>query len=262
MTQRLYLVKRGDVEGEGTSQGPACTFVVLGSTGNIYEVQIKRMPSCTCPDHAKGNLCKHILFVMLKVIKLPRTSNLIYQEAFLTAELVDIFASMSNRIAVLAPQVVRTEYARLTGSTDDEIDRGMGDWSVKQKPLGDADDCAICFDTMSASDEITFCKGACGMNFHADCIQRWTKQLLSSRQPVTCPACRQEWVHNNDSESLSTSSMSMSASVDSAAEGYANLAHISGHSLDRDTSTYSEQGGSFSRRGYRGRGSWRRGGRW
>ncbi|KAK0462385.1 uncharacterized protein EV420DRAFT_1745806 [Desarmillaria tabescens] len=56
------------------------TFRVLGSTGNVYTVVIGHTPRCDCPDASKGNYCKHIIFVFIKVSKLlgkrlPRDSN-------------------------------------------------------------------------------------------------------------------------------------------------------------------------------------------
>lgn len=36
-------------------------FSVLGSTGNLYTVKVGHLPSCDCPDGAKGNHCKHLV---------------------------------------------------------------------------------------------------------------------------------------------------------------------------------------------------------
>lgn len=65
---------------------------MLGSTGNVYTVQVGHVPSCSCPDGSKGNHCKHLLFVLLKILQVPQDSNLWYQAALLTNELEAIFA--------------------------------------------------------------------------------------------------------------------------------------------------------------------------
>lgn len=52
----------------------------------VYTVKISRHPHCDCPDHAKGNLCKHILFVLLRVLKLGSNNPLAWQKALLTKE--------------------------------------------------------------------------------------------------------------------------------------------------------------------------------
>jgi SWIM zinc finger len=36
---------------------------IAGTTGNVYNVKVNNEPSCSCPDAAKGNQCKHIIYV-------------------------------------------------------------------------------------------------------------------------------------------------------------------------------------------------------
>lgn len=47
----------------GTDECPEISFDVVGSTGNIYEVVIRKEPVCNCPDGLKGNQCKHICYI-------------------------------------------------------------------------------------------------------------------------------------------------------------------------------------------------------
>ena len=56
------------------------TFKVLGSTGNVYTVTIEQVPKCDCPDFGKGNHCKHLIFVMLKVLNVEEASGFHYQK--------------------------------------------------------------------------------------------------------------------------------------------------------------------------------------
>ena len=61
------------------------------------------------PDYAKGYLCKHIIFVLHRVLKVSRNSPLIYQQALLTSELNEIFTkadSQNNDSSILAEQTV------------------------------------------------------------------------------------------------------------------------------------------------------------
>lgn len=48
----------------GTPGGGAYHFNVLGATGNVYDVVVDRSPRCSCPDAAKGNVCKHLVCLM------------------------------------------------------------------------------------------------------------------------------------------------------------------------------------------------------
>lgn len=61
-TQRMFLLDRkAGVSEDGRSAEEV--FDIAGSTGNVYQVRICRQPSCTCPDAANGNQCKHIIYV-------------------------------------------------------------------------------------------------------------------------------------------------------------------------------------------------------
>lgn len=53
MTQRFFCIER-------TRTGLASEmFKVLGSTGNVYNINIDIKPSCDCPD--SSDCCKHIV---------------------------------------------------------------------------------------------------------------------------------------------------------------------------------------------------------
>lgn len=55
-TQRMFLIDR-------KREGDEEVFDLAGSTGNIYQVTLGKVPRCTCPDNGKGNQCKHIVYV-------------------------------------------------------------------------------------------------------------------------------------------------------------------------------------------------------
>lgn len=73
--------------GEPQQQVLSESFEVLGSTGNYYTVTICQKPTCTCPDFGKGNICKHLVFVYLRVLRIPQELPFWYQKALLTTEL-------------------------------------------------------------------------------------------------------------------------------------------------------------------------------
>jgi len=220
------------------------TLAVLGSTGNIYNVELCKVPSCTCPDHAKGNLCKHILFVMLKVIGLPSSSQLVYQTALLEEELNEIVESLTKRrsqlgMNVVAKKAVREQYAKI--SSGEEVDDTSSDCAERKSIEGD---CPICFDSLGSDMKVlTFCKGVCGTNFHAECMRMWTSQC---RADPTCPACRQPWVDTKTG----------GHDPDANDEGYTNLGRLQGQRKTRDTSTYHEDSGWYDYSRYNKRRRW------
>ena len=96
---------------------------VLGSTGNVYDVDICHLPTCSCPDFQKGNLCKHIIFILCRVLSVSSTSNLIYQNALLSCEIESIFLQADKKGLARAYQanqaVVDAAIGKATSSSDE-----------------------------------------------------------------------------------------------------------------------------------------------
>ncbi|GAB4820534.1 hypothetical protein N2152v2_007580 [Parachlorella kessleri] len=192
---RLFLIDRKLLSPVGSEEGAAEEFAVLGATGNVYTVTICRQPQCTCPDYLKGNLCKHILFVMLRVLRLPTDEPLVWQRALLTDEVNAVLSGEKSegpaevQRGVLAADAVRAQYRRL--SSQGGSGSGEEHASGNQRPV--EGDCPICFESLSAQgmgdNKVTFCAGSCGNNVHVGCMRMW----LGSHH-TTCPLCRAPWV--------------------------------------------------------------------
>ena len=239
-SQRLYLIQQDPLVKEDNQHcgGSSCTFHVMGSTGNLYDVIISKIPKCNCPDHQKGNLCKHILFVFIKIIGLDHESNLIYQNALLQSELDHIFLTMEQKqkqrgTCIMAKKAVQNAFnKRKIGLDQDEQDD-----TTKRKDLSENDECAICFDTMDSQKEaLTFCKSTCGTNFHKKCIDLWIVSKVSEQ--VCCPTCRQPWIDDQNKKN------------DGSGEGYVNMGRLQGQSRTRDTTTYSSWYTGWKRQRY------------
>jgi hypothetical protein len=191
---------------------------IVGTTGNVYKVKVNNEPTCSCPDAAKGNQCKHIIYVLVNVLKAP--SHLRYQLAFLTSELCEIFEK--------AP--IKSKEAEATDSAG------------KRKAI--EGDCPICFmEFDSQNEEIVWCKAACGNNIHKACFDRWA--ATQRAQGVRCVYCRTPWAVEEDSRDLQ--SLLSKGRVNE--EGYVNVASELGMSGIRDHSTYHQPWGyrRFSR---------------
>eukprot|EP00547_Thalassionema_nitzschioides_P018208 CAMPEP_0194242614 /NCGR_PEP_ID=MMETSP0158-20130606/8100_1 /TAXON_ID=33649 /ORGANISM="Thalassionema nitzschioides, Strain L26-B" /LENGTH=283 /DNA_ID=CAMNT_0038977739 /DNA_START=8 /DNA_END=856 /DNA_ORIENTATION=- len=233
--QRLFLVQILPPTTCPLYGGPSVTLSVLGSTGNVYEVTISKIPSCTCPDHLRNNnLCKHLLFAMLKVVGLPVESNLVYQSAYVSEELERILIMLQERTAclgrdntVLANEAVRQRHEDMKQNKNIDCACSESSSAVKRKEIGGGE-CPICFDSLGSDiSRLTFCQQTCGTNFHSACIQMWTKQAAHN---PTCPACRQPWV--------SIGGGKRNRNDFSGNEGYTNLGALQGQSPVRGTSTY------------------------
>jgi len=266
LTQRLYLIQvqvqsaTAVASTASSTTSSSVTLSVLGSTGNVYEVTLSKIPSCTCPDHMKGNLCKHLLFVMLKVAGLRSNDPLVYQSAYITEELETIIAQIQRRAAhlsgILANEAVRQKH-QSNNNDDTEDQKESENKGVQRKPIEKGTECPICFDDVyeyvNDLRKLTYCQQTCGTNFHAECMKAWTgghgRQHNKKKNP-TCPACRQPWVDvatggccvdSNDTKKKNEN------------EGYQNYATLQGQSRVRDTSTYQprwDYGYRYKRRRY------------
>lgn len=214
-TQRMYILERKRHSNPDCPHStPDCPIEVVdlaGTTGNIYTVTISHIPTCSCPNFAKGNpQCKHILYVLVKVLKAP--DPLHYQLAFLTSELHRIFDNAG-------PLPTDTASAQ--------------DTDGKRKPI--EGDCPICVEELNPDTEnIVWCSAACGNNLHKACFDQWAAS--KSNKKVTCPYCRTPWESTVDAQALKNVDRDDNATRN--ADGYVNIAGQLGLSGQRDYSTY------------------------
>ncbi|UJR21491.1 hypothetical protein I4U23_024575 [Adineta vaga] len=191
LNQRLYLLAIS----KSTNEFIHREYKVLGQTANVYTVTVTHIPLCTCPDYAKGHLCKHIIFVLHRVLKVDRHSPLLFQQALLTNELYEIFTKADEQnhdSSVLAEQPIREAYRAKTGDPDVILISK----DIEQKPISAEDECPICFESMFGEQtNIIFCSTLCGNNIHKNCFEKWRHAKLSMGESVTCPFCRSEWKH-------------------------------------------------------------------
>lgn len=221
LTQRMFALDRQ--RSHDNPEHPFETISLAGTTGNVYTIRIDKVPTCNCPHAKKGNQCKHVVYVLSRVLRAP--PDLEYQLAFTSSELRDIFAT--------APPLPSE-----TASNDAQ--------DGNRKPV--EGECPICCNDfeLTSSETIVYCKAACGNNIHKDCFAQWA--ATKRGQTITCPFCRSPW-HDDEAK---LPAIAKGASKN--AEGYVNVAGQLGLSGHRDYSTYN----SFWVRGQarRGRLAW------
>ena len=93
LEQKLFVLQWKE-EKQSTHDFPTLIYTILGSTGNAYLVTFENFvaPQCNCPDfekqcESKGRednppLCKHILFVCLRILKLSKKKMFRLQQFF------------------------------------------------------------------------------------------------------------------------------------------------------------------------------------
>ena len=201
-------------------------FAIAGSTGNCYVITLDTCPTCTCPYFQKGDICKHIMFVLFKVVGVPRRSSIWYQRAYLTQELREIYqrleSSLENGNIKIASKEIRKAHRQSLSS-----------------PYMPGARCTVCHGRLVQPDTTVCCPSSrCGGIFHYDCLTGLPNLgRLSLHQTnnvrttyVTCPCCETEWEHD---------------------EGCINLARVTGQTPIRDKSTYRSTPGYPDHSGYR-----------
>jgi hypothetical protein len=230
LTQRLTVLSR---ERCGSDDAPEEKVVVAGSTGNVYTVSIGPVPSCDCPHAKKGNQCKHIVYVMLRVLKAKE--EVAYQLALVSSELREVIKN--------APPIPGVETDGKDGTETIDGNR---------KPI--EGECPICYDDLDDKETIVYCKASCGNNVHKTCMQNW---MAASRGKATCPYCRAKWEEDTGFEGK-LSEVDIQG-LQKNESGYVNVGNQLGLNSQRDMSTYHpfwvrQQMGSeykgYGRRGY------------
>ncbi|KAI9346412.1 hypothetical protein DFJ73DRAFT_796772 [Zopfochytrium polystomum] len=236
-TQRMYLVERD------AARHPPPRLCRARLDGNVYTVQVCQHPVCDCPDFDRGYLCKHLLFVYLKVLRLSSDDPLVWQTSLLRLELASMLQLSSdprataNRAVVKTYRaIVRTQSGEEAGENhdEDEDDDDDEDTVVRQKPL-DGASCPICFDAFrgrsGADAVVVWCRASCGNNIHAACFEKWRRAKLRTGARVDCVCCRAAWVAG-DTENAPA------APAVGSREGYLNMGGLARLPTVRDTSSY------------------------
>lgn len=170
-TQQLYLVERkNDLD-----------YLVMGSTGNIYSVSIQKQPQCTCPDYKqRKKRCKHIYFVLLRIMKVKNEDQLEYSDADLIQMIKNIPEITKN---LIVNKKVAEEYKKIDSKTG-LVEKNM-----------DADDlCPICLDDLNNGQPIDYCKFSCGKCIHEACLKMWIQGSKSNK----CLFCTQPWTKSHE----------------------------------------------------------------
>ena len=248
-TQRLFLVSRRDLargdafenrtapsedpgsestherasEGKKKSEWHA-RFAVFGATGNVYACDVRAVPSCDCPDFAGGRrggpgtpgsrVCKHLLWLYMRVLGVPRDDPLLCQTALTQAELARLLAAPSAaQRATLAARAAREAYHRSSAAQlgVDCVDEPGSDEPLvpvaRKNPREET--CPVCFecfddaetvaatatDPRRVASRVWWCVSGCGSNVHASCMRRWIAKATGDGfgGGATCPLCRAGW---------------------------------------------------------------------
>lgn len=160
LTQKMYLIQCGEMR---PSRSILCD--VEGSTGTTYVVELKKVGCCcTCPDFAKrGEMCKHIFFVLVRVAKTPISEVQQDPDNFVLSD--DLTTRIKNAIDP-THAVTDAFEARLTN------------------------ECGVCYEDFTERDKDLRKCMTCSKALHDSCMELWTRSCATRGQTWTCPYCR------------------------------------------------------------------------
>ncbi|XP_074316152.1 uncharacterized protein LOC141652533 [Silene latifolia] len=164
-------------------------FFVHGSTGNVYVVNLSATPSCTCPD--KVNPCKHILFVLVKVLGVSLDDSCLRRRVLKPSQLQRLQSTPSS-IGSLADPALREKFHQVLFLRKELGGGGSVIGATKLTPCVAVDKgatCPICLNEISGSGDRLLSCGTCNIPVHEKCLMAW-KMTTQRRKLVRCVTCR------------------------------------------------------------------------
>ena len=219
-----------------------------------------------CTPGKPGVVCKHLILVYLKVLRLGMDDPVLPQKGLLQSELARSFARLPGgggeeeeraSQGVLANAAARAAYAAQTGGCggkggeEEEEEEGREGGKKEELDLAGEEECPVCleeFDTRKP-EEVVVCY-TCHKPTHTVCFRTWNLVKIAEGQPSSCVWCRAPWV---DPAVAGRSPAGKGGGGEGGGEvlvkgiavkdtGYLNVAGLTGQRKTRDESTYNEWG--------------------
>ncbi|XP_072980366.1 uncharacterized protein [Typha angustifolia] len=166
-------------------------FFVLGATGNVYVVTLSASPSCTCPDRAAT--CKHVLFVLLRVLGLSLDDACVWRRSLRPCELARLLATPTAAAAhVAAGRRARERFHEVFSRA------GHARTGEERARVREGDVCPVCLEEMGGGGGKLVTCGTCGNSVHGECHVRWRRSR--GRRGASCVVCRARWRERREHE--------------------------------------------------------------
>lgn len=169
--------------------GP-CVFKIRDDDhDNLFTTTIGNPHRCSCHSIKKmttDSMCIHILYVLIKILRIPTASPLWFQMSLIDTEINQILIGIMDSNEKSKKYRGRRHSVSLTNAS-------LG--GIQREVLNENSDhtCPICYDEISSNQKLTWCRKMCGKNIHSRCMQSYAQYIQSTKQPVLCPLCRHEW---------------------------------------------------------------------
>ena len=172
-------------------------FFVLGGSGFIYRIVInKKYQRCNCDDYYNHkNLCKHILFILFKVLRLYKLTE--DNKIYLRRKQTDLYKFTdfikNNKFCELDWNLFKNYFyninikANFFNKTLSEKFTNFFrkfNYMAKKSIHSVCKECPICKQKTKYAIRCDTCKSY----FHSECIFEWLESIITKR----CPVCRSD----------------------------------------------------------------------
>ncbi|KAK9699841.1 hypothetical protein RND81_08G198500 [Saponaria officinalis] len=159
-------------------------FYVLGATGNVYVVNVSTTLTCTCPDRAIP--CKHILFVLIKVLGVSLDDSCLRRRTLRPCQLSRLLNIPSSPESLAAP-MLRERFHQVFF-----LQRELGGTGhAPCTTIEEGSTCPICLEEMGKAGERVVACSTCRNPLHEECLMIWKR--TQRRRCVSCVICRSRW---------------------------------------------------------------------
>ncbi len=187
-TQKLYLILAHPHDDKLIRK-----YDIMGSTSNVYTVNISNVPTCTCPDFTvrHNKKCKHIWFVLIRILQ--ATTQLQEIDQYNDVQLKKMFINIASKVEAQfqAGDAVVNKYNKYKQL------KINGDGKVTPTKIDDEDNCPVCLCNLLDDEEtLIYCQYYCGHSVHKDCFEVYSKKQASKK----CLYCLHDWEKSVDSQ--------------------------------------------------------------
>ncbi|XP_037556995.1 mitogen-activated protein kinase kinase kinase 1-like isoform X2 [Dermacentor silvarum] len=187
---RLYLLYQ---------PGPRSFLIAADQPDHRFKVVLGPQ-TCSC---GKGPHCVHLLFVMLRVLRLTDTDARLFSKTlkeFEVDELLRGFTISRRRTSQQSEGPLTDDKSPdcPAKNLEDAID-GTSKTGSHDVEGDDASTCPICLLEMFEGESVITCDKGCGNQLHHHCASIWVLQCSRNGEPVVCPLCRCHWKDDRSS---------------------------------------------------------------
>lgn len=177
---RLYLL---------CQRGPRSFLIAADQPDHRFNVVLGPQ-TCSC---AKGPHCVHLLFVMLRVLRLTDTDARLFRKTLKDFEVDELLhgfsvsrrrSSQQSDCSLTDPKSPEDQPKTLEAADDSTAKASDGD---------EASTCPICLLEMFEGESVVTCEKGCRNRLHHHCSAIWALECSRNGDPVHCPLCRCCW---------------------------------------------------------------------